>query len=306
MGYMYRYRTPALLGGWFTSADLAYAEAIRTRQAYRDETGAVVWRGSARLEAAASNEDRCANAQRTLVGTRPLQAHPPAFIASLDPCLAVHPQGHRADEAQDAAAGENLVAIVDDDESVRISTAFLLEKAGIRSQSFPSGDAFLAANAGSFTCVLLDLRMAGADGLFVLQQLADRGSAPPVLVITGHGDIPTGVKAMKLGAYDFLEKPYAPEDLMSALAVAFDCGRGIRDGREVRDRAAGLVEGLSQRQLQVVQGVVRGQHNKVIAFELGLSVRTVETHRAEALKKLGIRTTADLVRLVGQADLPGV
>jgi len=295
-----------LLGGWFRSADLACAEAVRTRQAYRDETGALVWRGSARLEAAAGNEDHCAKVPETLVGRRPLQAPPPAFIASLNPCLTVHPQAPRADEAQDAAAGGDLVAIVDDDESVRISTAFLLEKAGIRSRSFPSGEAFLAANAGSFTCVLLDLRMAGADGLFVLQQLADRGSAPPVLVITGHGDIPTGVKAMKLGAYDFLEKPYAPEDLMSALAVAFDCGRGIRDGREMRDRAAGLLEGLSERQLQVVQGIVRGLHNKVIAFELGLSVRTVETHRAEALKKLGIRTTADLVRLVGQADLPAV
>jgi two-component system, LuxR family, response regulator FixJ len=291
MGYMYRYRTPALLGGWFASADMACAEAIRSRQAYRDESGAMVWRGSARLEAVPDDDDRSASPRS-------------APLASPNPGRVVQAREGSAYITQESVSGDNLVAIVDDDESVRASTALLLAEAGIRSQAFASGDAFLASNPGLFTCVLLDLRMAGADGLSVLRQLAERDFAPPVLVITGHGDVPTGVKAMKLGAFDFLEKPYAPESLMRALAVGFDRGRGARDDREVRDRAAALMKGLSQRQLQVVQGVVRGQHNKIIAFELGLSIRTVETHRAEALKKLNVRSTAELIRLVGQADLP--
>lgn len=200
--------------------------------------------------------------------------------------------------------GEKLVAIVDDDESVRASTAMLLECAGIRTRTFSSGEAFLEANPRIFSCVLLDLRMAGADGLSVLQELADRGSAPPVLLVTGHGNIAAAVKAIKLGAYDFLEKPYASQDLLSALEVAFDRGRDARDGREVREKATGLLGTLSPRQLQVVVGVVRGRHNKVIAFELGLSVRTVEAYRAQALETLGVRTTADLVRMLGQADAP--
>lgn len=205
-------------------------------------------------------------------------------------------------ETQEALSDENVVAIVDDDESVRASTAFLLEKTGIRVQIFPSGDDFLEADHRSFSCILLDLRMAGTDGLSVLQQLADRGSAPPVLVITGHGDIPTGVRAMKLGAYDLLEKPYAPQDLLRALAVGLDRGQSARAGRAARDQAALLMKGLSRRQFQVVQGVARGQQNKLIAFELGLTVRTVEAYRAQALSKLGMPTTAELVRLIGQAE----
>lgn len=303
MGQAYRYRTATLLGGWFTSACMARADAIRAGQACRDDSGAIIWRGSARLEAApvgTAHGDRpemgiTANpAARGAVGSRHSEILP-----------ALHPRSITCAGEQESAMGDRMIAIVDDDEAVRASTAFLLEGAGMQVRTFASGEAFLDADLDMFSCVLLDLRMPGADGLAVLEQLADREAMPPTLVITAHGSVAAGVKALKLGAYDFLEKPYAAQDLLSALEVAFDRGRAVRDAREDRERAAGRLRALSQRRLQVVQGVVRGQHNKTIAFELGLSVRTVEAHRAEAMKILGVRTTADLVRLLGTADLPG-
>ena len=198
-----------------------------------------------------------------------------------------------------------LVAVVDDDEPVRQSTAALLKKSGIAVEQFASGDAFLATSSPDrFSCILLDLRMPGSDGLSVLRQLGQGISSPPVLVITGHGEVEAAVEAMKLGAHDFLEKPYAPHDLLKAIDAATAKGRETLEAQAIREKASALVASLTERQIQVLHGIVKGNMNKIIAHELGLSVRTVEAYRSELLDKLGVRGTAEAVRVALAAGMP--
>lgn len=192
----------------------------------------------------------------------------------------------------------HLVAIVDDDEAVRLSTCSVLKRAGFAVRMFGSGDDFLNSSAtGQASCILLDVQMPGNDGLAVLRALGDRGDSPPVIVITGHGDITVAVDAMKLGACDFMEKPYEAADLLASVerAIAIAAKRG--DARTVRIDARTLVTALTQRQRQVLQGIMRGLQNKIIAYELGLSIRTIEAYRAQLMTKLGVRGTAEAVRL---------
>lgn len=201
------------------------------------------------------------------------------------------------------AAGRS-VAIVDDDEIVRQSVASLLIRTGIDVTEFESGDQFLSRlDSELFSCVLLDLHMPGTDGLAVLRALADRGELPPVLVVTAHGGIAAAVEAMKLGALDFLEKPYAPDDLLAAIRKALTTGSGREGARILRSEAAARLETLSGRHAQVLRGILSGQPNKVIAYELGISTRTVEAHRAELFDRLGVRGTAEAVRLAIAAGM---
>jgi two-component system response regulator FixJ len=196
-----------------------------------------------------------------------------------------------------------VIAIVDDDDVVRQSTAVLLERAGYRIRAFESGDAFLAAQfPGDSDCVLLDMRMSGTDGLGVLKALGAWDAMPPVLVLTGHGAVPEAVEAMKLGAADFLEKPYPAEALLSAIEKALESGPTGKAG-VVDAYAAAKVATLSHRQVQVLRGILKGQPNKIIAYELGLSIRTVEAYRAQLLEKLGVRGTAEAVRLAIAAGM---
>jgi two-component system response regulator FixJ len=139
--------------------------------------------------------------------------------------------------------------------------------------------------------------MPGRDGLAVLRALADRKTSPPVLVMTAHGGIAAAVDAMKLGAVDFLEKPYAPEALLSAVGKAVTTGAKGEEARTLRDAAVQRLQLLSPRHMQVLRGILKGQANKIIAYELGLSIRTVEAYRAEMLERLGVRGTAEAVRL---------
>jgi two-component system, LuxR family, response regulator FixJ len=196
-----------------------------------------------------------------------------------------------------------VVAVVDDDDVVRRSTAMLLERAGYRVRAFESGDAFLAAQLpGDSDCILLDMRMPGTNGLGVLKALGSREAMPPVLVVTGHGAVPEAVEAMKLGAADFLEKPYPAQALLRAIDHAMAGRRQQQAGTADPDAAAKLGT-LSQRQMQVLRGILKGQPNKIIAYELALSVRTVEAYRAQLLEKLGVRGTADAVRLAVAAGM---
>jgi two-component system, LuxR family, response regulator FixJ len=196
-----------------------------------------------------------------------------------------------------------VVAVVDDDDAVRRSTATLLERAGYRVRAFESGDAFLAAQLpGDSDCILLDMRMPGTNGLGVLKALGEWETMPPVLVLTGHGAVPEAVEAMKLGAADFLEKPYPAQSLIQAIGNAMATRRKQKAGT-VDPEAAAKVETLSQRQLQVLRGILKGQPNKIIAYELALSIRTVEAYRAQLLEKLGVRGTADAVRLAIAAGM---
>lgn len=197
-----------------------------------------------------------------------------------------------------------VIAIVDDDEAVRLSTEQLLRRAGYGIRTFGSGDEFLAGRgADDAACILLDMRMPGSDGLAVLKALAEQDGAPPVIVITGHGDIALAVTAMKLGAQGFMEKPYAPADLMSAIEAALANLSTRQDMRALRRAAAARVAALSVRQVQVLRGILDGQPNKIIAYSLSLSIRTIESYRAQMLAKLGVRGTAEAVQIALAAGL---
>lgn len=196
------------------------------------------------------------------------------------------------------------VAVVDDDEAVRFSTGLLLKRAGHEVILFASGDAFLAGELPEeLRCVLLDMRMPGMDGLAVMRALQERRQRPAIVVLTGHGDIPLAVEAMRLGAFDFLEKPYSPDILLDAIARASAAPVVESDKPEIDREAEARVGALSERQRAVLLGILRGRPNKIIAYELGLSIRTVEAYRAQMLTKLGVRGTAEAVRMAISAGL---
>ena len=196
-----------------------------------------------------------------------------------------------------------VVAIVDDDDAVRQSTAGLLKHAGHRVESYTDGTEFLASDLPKgLCCILLDMRMPGLDGLGVMRALKQRELAVPILVLTGHGDIPMAVEAMRLGAVDFLEKPYPPAALFDAIRHA--CSAPVPAGERMIDRRAeAKVARLTERQRAVLLGILKGQPNKIIAWELGLSIRTVEAYRSQMLAKLGVRGTAEAVRLAISAGM---
>lgn len=201
-------------------------------------------------------------------------------------------------------ADSYVVAVVDDDDAVRHSTAELLKRAGHRVESFTGGPEFLASDLpGDLGCILLDMRMPGMDGLAVMRALRERGASRPILVLTGHGDVPMAVEAMRLGAVDFLEKPYPPAALIEAIARA--CNTPVPAGGRppINQLARKKVAGLSERQREILLGILAGKPNKVIAWELGLSIRTVESYRGQMLERLGVRGTAEAVRLAIAAGL---
>jgi two-component system, LuxR family, response regulator FixJ len=174
----------------------------------------------------------------------------------------------------------------------------LFESAGYRVQTFANSDAFLAAPLpDSPDCLLLDMGAPGASGLDLLRILTRRGDAPSVLVIGGDGDVSLAVEAMKLGAVDFLERPCRPATLLEAIGRACALEEQRRHSAEAERRATARLEALSTRLRQVLRGIAMGKPNKIIAYELGLSIRTVESYRAQLLVKLGVRTTAEAIRI---------
>lgn len=198
----------------------------------------------------------------------------------------------------------SIVAIVDDKAPMRRLAARLLNRDGLEVKLFASGDLFLADPAPDcFSCVLLDLRMPGTNGIAVLEILKDRPSSPPVVVVTSYGDVQLAVQAMKLGAVNFVEKPYTEKDLLDAVhgAMAQNSDQSARN-RIVRE-AASAVSSLARRHRQVLCGILTGHPNKIIAYRLGLSTRTIEGYRAHLLVKLGVRSTAAAVRLAIDANL---
>jgi two-component system response regulator FixJ len=218
----------------------------------------------------------------------------------LTPAARVRPV---ANMSRPMAEPSKVVAIVTDHQMVEASLTSLLKGAGYRVVIFQGVDAFLAAELPRDPgCVLLDLQMPGADRSAVLREFGSRDMMPPVLVLSRHGDIHQAVEAMKLGAVDFLQKPYPPESLLAAIGNAVDIGPKRRSIAIDRDAEARIAS-LSQRELQVLQGIVKGKPNKIIAYELGISVRTVEAYRANLLMKLGVRGTADAVRLALAAGI---
>jgi two-component system response regulator FixJ len=198
---------------------------------------------------------------------------------------------------------KGLIHIVDDDDAVRDSLGFLLESAGYSTQLWPSAEAFLdGMGEEPAACLITDVRMPGLSGLDLVQRLNAQGFAAPVIVMTGHGDIPLAVEAMKAGVVDFLEKPIDDDLLMRALERApQNTGRGADDPERAR---MGLrFASLSPRERDVLAGVVAGKANKVIAADLGISPRTVEVYRAGLMTKTGAGSLSELVRMAVLADI---
>jgi two-component system response regulator DctR len=187
------------------------------------------------------------------------------------------------------------VYIVDDDNAVRNALKLLFRTAQLEADAFASADAFLAgADLAQPCCVLLDIRMPGMTGTALHEELLRRGARVPVIFITGHGDIPMAVDAMRKGAYDFIEKPFDDEHLLSQVLAALEGFDG--GGSEKVEPATALDELLSSRQREVLQRVLDGKPSRQIAEELAISVKTVEFHRSRIMQKLGVRTAAELFR----------
>ena len=198
---------------------------------------------------------------------------------------------------------ERMVHVVDDDPAVRRSLGQLLYSADFECVGYESAVAFLEAAPGiSAGCVLLDVKMPEIDGLAVQGQLTHLGFDLPVIVITGHGDVSTAVAAMKGGAVDFIEKPFDDERLFASIEAALANSGSGRTDREAAE-AAERIATLSPRERQVLDALVAGRPSKVIAYDLGISVRTVEVHRARMLERLGTRRLAEAIRLAVLADL---
>jgi two-component system, LuxR family, response regulator FixJ len=190
------------------------------------------------------------------------------------------------------------IYVVDDDEAVRTSLSVLFEANGYASRSFSSAQEFLAAAPSLHPgCLIADIRMPGMDGLEMQQRLIGRGLPFPFIVITGHGDVPLAVRAMKAGALDFIEKPFAADTILDKAKSGLDCLGAPRQVDELTATATTRLKVLSPREREVLEGLLTGLSNKSIAYELGISPRTVEIHRARVMEKMGVRSLSELVRM---------
>jgi two-component system, LuxR family, response regulator FixJ len=199
---------------------------------------------------------------------------------------------------------ERVVHLVDDDDAIRRSAGFLLKTSGFQVVAYASGDEFLGVAKGAESgCVLLDIRMPGTNGLDVQQAMLDRGIGLPVIMLTGHGDVALAVRAMKAGAVDFLEKPFEKAALLRAVESAFERLRtGDRlklSGLEAETRLASL----TARERDVVEGLIQGFPNKTIGYDLGISPRTVEIHRANLMRKLGVASLSEVLQIAFSAKV---
>ena len=197
-----------------------------------------------------------------------------------------------------------LIYVVDDDEAVRDSLEALLLADGYDVNGFASADAFLASgDPSAAACCLLDVRMPGKDGLTLLGELAEQSISMPVVVMTGHGDIPMAVKAMKLGAVDFVEKPFDAGVMLGALRTALRAVATAKDDQALDPELKRKIERLTPRELDVMEHLVVGRSNKEVGRELGISPRTVEIHRARLMEKMTADNLAQLVRMALAAGI---
>jgi two-component system, LuxR family, response regulator FixJ len=198
----------------------------------------------------------------------------------------------------------SLVHVVDDEDSIRRSVSFMLKTSGYQVQTWTSGLAFLkeVRNAEQ-GCILLDVRMPEIDGLEVQRTLADRGVTMPVVIMTGHGDVSIAIQAMKAGAVDFLEKPFEKAALIAAIDESFQRIANAVDAAARAVDANRILAALTPRERDVLEGLAKGLPNKTIAYDLDISPRTVEVHRANLMAKLEVRSLSDALRLAFAAGL---
>ncbi len=199
---------------------------------------------------------------------------------------------------------EPIIYVIDDDDAVRQSLEFLLKTAGMTVRGFEHAKAFLdILPQVGHGCVITDVRMPGMSGIDLLTRLKDSNPKLPVIIITGHGDISLAVEAMKIGAIDFLEKPFDDDHLIAAVRAARNRDAGVVKRKAELGEITEKLAALSNRERQVLDGLVAGKANKSIAFDLGISPRTVEIYRANVMTKMAANSLSDLVRMAMLADI---
>lgn len=216
------------------------------------------------------------------------------------------------------ALGLPIVYLVDDEDVVREALAWLLRSRRLLSEGFASAEAFevmlarktpamLAGWPSAPSCLLLDMRMPGISGLALFERLAERGliEALPVIFLTGHGDVPTAVSAVKRGAFDFVEKPFSDNALVDRIEQALKVSEAAIRARERRERVRRRLDELTERERDVMRLVIEGRPNKLIADELAISVRTVEVHRARVFEKMDVRSAVELANLLREQGPAG-
>jgi two-component system response regulator FixJ len=201
---------------------------------------------------------------------------------------------------------DETVFVVDDDADARNSLCALLESAGVAAEAFESARAFLSVHRLERPgCLIADIRMPDMDGLELQEELNRRNAGLPVIVVTGHADVPLAVRAMKAGAVDLIEKPYDDTLLLDSVRRALAKAHGAREQAAASDAAKARIAVLSARERQVLELLVAGQPNKIIAYELDISPRTVEIHRAHVMEKMAAKSLSDLVRAAIAAGISG-
>jgi two-component system response regulator DctR len=197
------------------------------------------------------------------------------------------------------AVAEAAVHIVDDDEAIRDALSWLLRSRGVKARAWGSAEGFLAEWSEAMRgCLVLDVRMDGMSGVELFEQLLAQGSRLPVIFLTGHGDVPLAVTALKKGAFDFVEKPFNDNDLVDRIVAAMRHDDSQRERLESEASVAARLAELTPRERQVMVRVLAGDYNKTIADALGIAVRTVEVHRARIFEKMGVRSAVELAQLL--------
>ena len=193
---------------------------------------------------------------------------------------------------------KSTLYIVDDDQAIRHAMELLMRSVGLDYAIFHSADEFLETYTSDRAgCLVLDIRMPGLGGLELQEKLNELGSSLPIIFITGHGDVPMAVEAMQKGAFDFIQKPFRDQELLDGISEAVKTDQERRSVREEKAEVLSRIEKLTNREQEVLNLVVTGKPNKVIAYELGVSQRTVEIHRARVMEKMQAKSLADLVRM---------
>lgn len=197
---------------------------------------------------------------------------------------------------------EATVFVVDDDDAVRESLAFLIRSVGLKVENFASAQDFLKSyNSARAGCLVLDIRMPGMNGLELQDKLNQMDSMLPIIFITGHGDVPMAVKAIKAGAADFVQKPFRDQELIDRIREVLEVDASARVEKLQKAEILKRIASLTEREREVMEQVVDGKANKVVAIDLNVSQRTVEIHRANVMDKMKARSLAQLVRLVMKA-----